>query len=148
MAIEATIAGESCALVLRISGYERPQLESGADANWLRAEVELTASTSGRYSCREAVSLRSEELARFRDQLARVVETLDGEAVLGHMEAQVGCTVRLAKGVGELEAFVREQVGAELRVTGIRTDQSYLQQTLRELTAIVSAYPVRGDALG
>jgi hypothetical protein len=148
MAIEATIAGEGCALVLRVSGYERPQLDSGADANWLRAEVELTASTSGRYSGREAVSLRSEELARFREELARAAETLTGKAVLAHLEAQVGCTIRLAKGAGELEAFVREHIGAELRVTGIRTDQSYLQQTLRELTAIVSAYPVRGDALG
>jgi hypothetical protein len=146
--VEATIAGEGCALVLRVSGYERPQLESGADANWLQAEVELTASSSGRFSGLQAVSLRTDELTRFRDELASLVETLEGEAVLEQMEAQVGCTIRLAKGVGELEAFVREQVGAELRVTGIRTDQSYLQRALQEVTAIVSAFPIRGDPVG
>jgi hypothetical protein len=80
MALEATIAGEGCALVLRVSGYERPQLESGADANWLQAEVELTASSSGRFSGLQAVSLRTDELTRFRDELASLVETLENRS--------------------------------------------------------------------
>ena len=145
--MEATIAGEGCALILRVEGYERPWLESGADANWLQAEVELTASSSGRFSGLQAVSLRTDELARFRDELAPLVETLDGEAMLEQMEAQLGCTIRLARGAGELDAFLREQLGAELRVSGIRTDQSYLQRALQEVTRIVSAFPVRGDPL-
>jgi hypothetical protein len=91
MATSATISADGCALVVRVDGYERPQLESGPDANWLQGEVELTASTGGRFSARQPVSLRTDQLVRFRDQLASVVESLDGEAVLDHMEEQVGC---------------------------------------------------------
>jgi hypothetical protein len=147
MALAATIGGDGCALVVRVSGYEWPQLESGADANWLNGEVELTASTNGHFSARRVVSLRSDELLRFRDQIATVVESLDGEAALDHMEQQFGCTARLKRGVGELEAFVREELGAELRVTSVRTDQSYLQLSLQELDAVVATFPVKGDPL-
>jgi hypothetical protein len=54
--------------------------------------------------------------------------------------------VTLKAGVGELEAFVAENVGAELRVKDVRTDQSYLAQTLRELSGAVAAFSVRGSA--
>jgi len=147
MPLEAAVAGEGCSLVLRVFGYERPAETSGADANWLSAEAELHAATTGSFEARHPLSLRTEELTDFRDRLGLVLETLTGEAVLHHMEDQVGCTVRLKDGVGELEAFVREQIGAELRVSEVRTDQSYLRESLRQLDAIVSAFPVKGDAL-
>lgn len=131
-----------------MTGYERPGLESGADANWVSGEVELTAWTTGSFSGRQAVSLRTEELARFCDQLARLVETLEGEAVLDHLEDRVGCTIRLTHGTGEFEGYVREDIGAELRVTGLRTDQSYLQQALLEMKTLVESFPVRGDSSG
>jgi hypothetical protein len=108
MAIEATIAGEGFRLLLRVHGYERSSLTSGSDANWLTAEAELTASTS--YRARETVSLRTDELAAFRDQLARLVDTLEGEATLHHLEDQVGCTVSLRAGSGEVTAFVRQKL--------------------------------------
>jgi hypothetical protein len=42
--------------------------------------------------------------------------------------------------------FVRQlHEGAELRVEGKRTDQSYLQQSLRDLDALMKAFPRRGD---
>jgi len=147
MPVEVTVAGEGCALVLRVLGYERPDELGGADANWLTAEVELRASTTGLFEARQAVALRTEELARFRDQLERLLQTLTGEAGLTHMEDQLGCRVRLKDGVGDLDAFVREEIGAELRVSQVRTDQSYLHETLTQIRALTSAFPVKGDAL-
>ena len=142
---EASVAGDGFRLVVRVFGYERPGLESGADANWLIGEAELTASES--FSGAQAVALRTEELAEFRDELERLVVQLDGEATLTHMEQQVGCTISLNRGTGEFDGFVRQNVGAELRVTG-RTDQSYLQSSLREFDALVRELPVKGDPLG
>jgi hypothetical protein len=147
MTIEATVAGDGCKLVLRVSGYERPQLDSGADANWLQGEVELVTA-GGAFRARQGVSLRTEELAAFRDQLAGLVETLNGEAVLEHMEEELGCTIKLKSGVGELEAFVREHVGGDMRVTEVRVDQSYLQRSLGEMNALVTSFPVKGEPLG
>jgi hypothetical protein len=137
--------------VLRVVGYERPSLESGADANWLTGDAEITAEAASSFRARRIVALRTEELVAFRDALRRLVEELDGEATLTHMEDEVGCTIRLHRGTGELDAFVREQEhvrGVELRVERARTDQSYLQETARQLEALVAAFPIKGDALG
>ena len=64
--------------------------------------------------------------------------------MLEHLEAQVGCTVTLTSGRGSLTAFVREHIGSELRLSDCETDQSYLAETVRQLDAIVSTFPVRG----
>lgn len=144
---EATIAGDEFRLVLRVSGYERPALESGADANWLVGEADLHADSSGAFGARRAVSLRTEELEAFHRELAQLVERLEGEATLRHMEDEVGCTIRLRHGRGEFDGFVRSHVGPELRLTGMPTDQSFLQQAVRELAAITHEFPVRGDPL-
>lgn len=145
---EVTLAGEGCVLVLRVLGYERPDELTGADANWLRADAELRASTTGRFQAQHEISVRTDELLRFRDQLARLLQTLEGEALLSHTENQVGCAVRLKDGVGELDAFLREEIGAELRVTHVRTDQTYLRQALGEIDSVVRAFPVKGDFRG
>jgi hypothetical protein len=146
---EVLVAGDGFRLLLQVAGYERPSLESGADANWLVGTVEMTADAGGSFRATRGVALRTEELAAFRDALLRLVQELDGEAVLNHMEDEVGCTIRLSRGTGEVEAFVREHVpGTELRVAHVRTDQSYLQQTARQLESLVAAFPIKGDALG
>jgi hypothetical protein len=145
---ELTIAGDGFRLLLVVHGYERPELDSGADANWLMAEADLTASGPGSYSASEAVSLRTEEIAAFREELAELVERLDGQATLEHMEEQIGCTITLRRGAGEFDGFVRQHVGAELRVSGLRTDQSYLRQSLSDLDNLVRQFPVKGDPLG
>jgi hypothetical protein len=146
---EVFVGGEDFRFSLRVAGYERPSLESGADANWVVGEVEMTADAGGSFRASRGVALRTEELASFRDAVRRLVGELDGEATLHHMEDEVGCTIRLRRGTGEVDAFVREHVpGTELRVERVRTDQSYLQETADQLDALVAAFPIKGDALG
>jgi hypothetical protein len=146
---EVVIAGDGVRLLLRVASYERPSLVSGADANWLTGDAEITVEATGSFRATRGVALRTEELVSFRDALRRLVAELDGEAMLTHMEDEVGCTVRLHRGKGELHAFVREHMpGVELRVERAGTDQSYLQETVRQLDALVAAFPIRGDALG
>ena len=64
------------------------------------------------------------------------------------MEDEVGCTIRLHRGTGELDVFVRDHVpGVALRVERVRTDQSYLQESAHQLDALVTEFPIRGHAL-
>jgi hypothetical protein len=131
---EVLVAGEGFRLSLQVAGYERPSLESGADANWIVGHVEMTADAGGSFRASRGVALRTEDLASFRDAVRQLVGELDGEATLHHMEDEVGCTIRLHRGTGELDAFVREHVlGVELRVERVRTDHSYLQETATNL---------------
>ena len=92
------------------------------------------------------MSIRTDEIVRFRDELTTLLETLNGEATLEHLENEFGAKVTLRAGAGELEAFVAENLGAQLRVEHVRTDQSYLAGALRELNAAVAAFSVRGSA--
>lgn len=125
--------------------YERPEMASGADANWLRAEAELTADMPGSFAGSVAVTLGTADVSTFRDELASLVETLDGEATLRDLEGEVGCSITLRMGRGEFTGFVRQHIGAELRVANVPTDQSYLQASLRDFDALVEAFPVKGD---
>jgi len=142
VAMEATVAGHGCRLVLRVSAHERPDEVSGSDANWLTGEVELRAGRTGVVHARHGAALRTKELAQFRDQ--EVVASLNGTATLHHLESQVGCTIDLANGRGSLSAFIKEHIGSELHVHECETDQSYLAQTVRELDATIEMFPVRG----
>jgi hypothetical protein len=145
VSVEVHIAGDGCRLTLRLLGWENPELVTGSDANWVRGEIELVANSTGRFTASHSVSVLTGELERFRDELRTLLEDLDGEAAFEHLEAQFGVKATLKAGTGELELFVTEHVGAELRVTDVRTDQSYLGRTLRELDAAVAEFGVRGD---
>jgi hypothetical protein len=69
VAMEATVAGHGCRLVLRVSAYEWPDEVSGSDANWLTGEVELQPGRTGVFHACHGAALRTEELAQFRDEL-------------------------------------------------------------------------------
>ena len=127
-----------------MTGYERPDEQTGSDANWLQGEAELVTGRAGSFRATHSVAFRTEELERFRDQLRQIVESLTGTAALQHIENNVGCTVTLSSGRGSLTAYVQENIGSELRVRDCETDQSYLAQAPHELDAIVRAFPVRG----
>ena len=51
VAMDATVAGHGCRLVLRVSAYAWPDDVSGSDANWLTGEVELQAGRTGVFPC-------------------------------------------------------------------------------------------------
>ena len=138
-----TIAGEGCRLELRVEGYQFPAATDPDDANWLVARVDLIAGVSGRFSARYDGYLRTDDLARFRDQLRPAVESLSGRATLDDLESQVGVDVRLSGGKGTFSVFVRDHVGARLEYNDAVTDQSYLAGTLSDLDALLRQFPVR-----
>jgi hypothetical protein len=97
---------------------------------------------------KQSLTARTEEIEAFRDQLVRLLEALDGQATLDHMEEQVGCSVTLRRGKGEFSGFVRQHLGPELRVNGLPTDQSYLKESLSGFEKLAKAFPVKGEPFG
>jgi hypothetical protein len=146
VALEVSVRGERCRLVLRVDRYAYPAVTSGSDANWLAGQVELTAGETGSYHAKHRVALRTDELARFRDELHRLARESTGEAYFEHLEEQVGITLRLNAGTGMLSVVVREHVGPELRFQDDGIGETAIRSALAELEAVVAAFPVRGDA--
>jgi hypothetical protein len=144
MAREVCLLGDGFRLVLRVDGYERAEL-SGSDANWLAGEVVLTLGQARGFRANVRVSLQTVDLEQFRDELGVLDRESTGEATFEHLRSQVGVTVRLTAGKGTLSGFVREHEGPELRFQDVATDQSFVRKALRDLDAVVSAFPVRGD---
>jgi hypothetical protein len=105
--------------------------------------VELEVGSTGLFhATHRDLQLRTDELVNFRDQLRELDRTLSGTATLEHHEGQIGATVKLDKGKGELTGFVREHVGTRLEFV-TPTDQSYVGQALAEFEAVIEAFPVR-----
>ena len=148
MAIEVNIAGDECRFALRLTGWQYPDRLSGSDANWVAGEVELVSEWRGRFAAWQRVHARTEELAAFRSQLAALHDRLNGQASLEHMEAVFGASMTLDRGVGQLDVFVRDRQGAELRVSGVRTDQTYVARALQDMNRVVAEFGVRGDPFG
>jgi hypothetical protein len=143
--VVATLGGDGATLTVRGYRYENPDLNTGEDANWVSADAELVSAGEGRYVGRRTLSLRTEELASFVSELRRLDADLTGEAELSHMEKELGATLKLASGVGTLDAVLRTHLHAELRVTAVRTDQTYVRRALAEFEALARAFPVRGE---
>lgn len=115
----------------------------GAEPNWLVGSVEIEVGSTGLFhATHRDLHLRTDELIAFRDQLRELDRVLTGTATLEHIEGQVGATIKLDKGKGELTGFVREFVGARLEFV-TPTDQSYVGQALAEFNALVEAFPIR-----
>ena len=102
----------------------------------------------GSFTASHPVHARTEELAAFRSQIAALHERLTGEASLEHLEAVFGASLSLEDGVGQLDVFVRDRRGTELRVSGVRTDQTYVAQTLQDMDRVVAEFGVRGEPFG
>ena len=143
MAIEANLHGEDCHLAVRADRYEPTGLSTGDDANWVSGEVEVTVGSLGTFHARLRVSLRTEELERFRDELRSLDSALVGEATLTHLEEQFGAVVKVDETGAKITGFVREHVGAELRFEGVGTDPHFIEQALSEFELLVRAFPVR-----
>lgn len=140
---EVTIGGDDFQLVLRVAGYQFPAIESGYEADWLTAEAEMTVADDDSFRARHAVSLRTDDLAPFRDQLVELLLSGQGVATVSGL-GEFRCSVTLSDGKGELAAFIGKPFpGVELRVARVPTDRSYLQATARDLDVLLAALPVR-----
>lgn len=128
---------------LTVLGRSHPTSADYWDGNWLRTKVAVQV---GGFAGTFAADLRAEEFRSFRDQLARLYETLDGEATFTTMEGQV-LLVLAGDGIGHVSvsadlvdaAGIGNRLHCELAI-----DQTYLAAVLDSLDAVDAAWPVLG----
>ena len=127
----------------------RPFEEAGDywDANWLdvRAEVRSSRST---VSC-EGTLLRIEDHQRFLDQLASTHGALAGVARLDSLEPNLKVQV-VFRSLGKAELIIDitpDHLGEQHRFHD-GTDQTYLRETIHQIRAVLSEYPVVGTPPG
>ena len=130
---------------LRLTILKRsiPEATDYWDGNWVDVRIEVSV---GGFSADYPAQIRNVELFAFEEELARLYETLDGEAEFLTMEYWLEIRVQ-GDGMGHLKAhcIARDDPGFpnELRFT-ISFDQTFLPQVLRDLRQIRAMYPVLG----
>jgi hypothetical protein len=132
-------------LIIEVHYRSYPLAEDRWDGNWLNSAVEVRAGEfTGRVSC----YLRADEFVRFRDELRKLYEALEGRAVFTTLENQLKLTL-VGDGSGriDLEGLLRDQAGLGNTLDfHFSLDQTYLPAVLARLDALLLSFPARGTA--
>jgi hypothetical protein len=128
-------------LVVRINGRERPDAVDNDDGNWLHASVEIIAR---RFAGSCVCSLRTEDFADFRSELALLTDNPTATASFSSMEDQLALRIS-ASGSGELTIAGHVSDGAigDCLQFKIEADQSSLPQVLQDIDRILAEFPIR-----
>jgi hypothetical protein len=143
--MEVNVRGEGVHLTLEVLGYESDRGGRAAhDANWLSgaATIEVTRPPAAVFRARCSTAWQTTDFLRFHEALRTLLDDLTGVATFSTIEDQVEITVRLHGGKGRIAGRIEEHALATLEFDG-ETDQSYLLETLSELRAVTTTYPIR-----
>jgi hypothetical protein len=128
-------------LLLTLHARTHPNAIDYDDGNWVDCTVAVAA---GSFQGSLNRSLRTDELARFREQLARLHDFLTGEAILDTMEHWLRIRMQ-GDGRGQIEACCHvcdDPVFGNVLDCRLSLDQTYLPTLLRQLEKALQAYPV------
>ena len=131
---------------LTVHRRQFPDAQDRWDGNWLH--VTALCAQAGAIVATDGPILESGDLQRFRDQLAAIAASQAGEAVLSGAEPNIVVRVAAADGLGFVR--VRAELTPEPQSQGhwfaYAIDPSYLAEAIRQLDAVLAAFPVRGRA--
>jgi hypothetical protein len=132
-------------LKLSVAGRSHSDCNDYWDGNWLRATVDVRAS-----GFRGSVDgdIRAGELVAFCGQLAQLQKSLQG--VAGYDTLADWLSIRATgDGLGHIEircvVLYQPGIGNKLEFT-LASDQTFMKQTIDQLTEATKAFPVIGRA--
>lgn len=132
-------------LKLSVAGRSHSDCDDYWDGNWLRATVDVRA---GGFRGSVDGDIRAEELVAFCGQLAQLQQSLKGVAEYDTLEGWLSVRAT-GDGQGHIEiscvVLDHPGIGNKLEFT-LASDQTYMKQTIDQLTAATKAFPVIGRA--
>ena len=129
-------------IAIDVVGYERPTSGDYDDDNWVVTQIEVRI---GGFKGKARAALRTTELVEFGSQLRTLHETLSGTAEFTTLEGQLHLQLEGdGKGHINLKGEVMDQAGVGNRLHfSLEFDQSRLADSVRDLDAVISKFPVR-----
>lgn len=148
--IDVQLTASNFQVELCVDGYEFPQFDTGRDANTLACEIELDLTRRlDLHATHSPLILDALALASFVDQLRAIERAQDGEATFGDPDTEsgdeFGLAIRLKEGKGMLEGFLTDSTATRLSFEMIDIDRAFVRDALAQFTAIIEAFPVRGN---
>jgi hypothetical protein len=131
---------------LTVHRRQFPDAQDRWDGNWLH--VTAQCAQSGAIVAAGGPILDAADLQRFRDELVALDGARSGQAELHGAEPHIRIRVAVVDGLGYLR--VRVDLTPEPQSQGhwfeYTIDPSYLAEAIRQLDAVLEAFPVRGRA--
>jgi hypothetical protein len=130
-------------LTILLLGRSHPMATDYWDGNWVKTKVEVTA---GGFRASVVGDLRTEEIARFHEQLVQLQESLRGTAELVTLEQWL-LVQATGDGQGHIgfRCVIRDSPGnGNTLDCTLSTDQTFTQATIADLGAAVQAFSVIG----
>lgn len=137
-----SIKGHSANLEIEVQDYENRTARDLSDANWLKCVVSLNVPPFvGKY----LASFTTQDFRDLLEQLATALKDLTGTASFQNDEEELLFNVKFGSmGQVVISGTAKVSGQAETNLTfAFESDQSFLQQSLKELEAITNHFPVR-----
>lgn len=135
------LRGDGACLELAFDGYERTMSENSDDANWVMCRINLAMSAC---TAQLRTSLTTQEIRYLRDELSRLLHTLEGRIELSTDEDALQLSIQMhSGGRAVVNGVLKIRGGSHVSIAfEFSSDQSYLRTALNSLQALVAAFPV------
>jgi len=129
-------------VAITVLNYERSPVGEFYDDNWLLCEVSVQV---GAFSGKFQANFLTSELEGLLQALRKLHQELRGDYIFEPLEEQLILRVSCDNlGHIQIDGEAMDQAGIGHKLTfGFSLDQTYLSATLRELSDVVQAFPVR-----
>lgn len=129
-------------LEITVLNYERAPVGEFHDDNWLHCELSIRA---GAFRGEFHANVLTSELQDLLQGLTRLHRELSGDFAFESMEQQLMLKAMCdSRGHLKMEGRVMDQAGVGSTLSFIfQLDQTHLSETLRQLSEVARAYPVR-----
>jgi len=133
------------AFQLWVHGREFPEAEDYYDGNWLRVTAHCGASGASVWA--QGAILMVTDIARFSEGCAALLNGDSTSATLDPLEPELSLSLQAADQLGHVRAMVEITPDhlAQAHRFEFEIDQSYLPDIIRQCSAIVQEYPIRGQ---
>jgi len=129
---------------IEVIGRTHPESTDYWDGNWIDAKLKVEIPG---YLVEFVANLRTDELRGFLDELKIMYKTLKGKVELDNMDEYIHFECEI-NNLGHIRWIGKTcyppGYGAELTFE-FQSNQSYLEQIIRELDAILAVFPVIGN---
>ncbi len=130
---------------LWVHGRECPESEDCDDGNWLRVTAHCGASGASVWA--QGALLMVTDIAAFADKCAAMLSGDSKSAALNPLEPELMVSLEIADRQGHIRAQVEvtPDPRAQAHWFEFEVEQSYLPAIIRQCSAIVREYPIRGE---
>ncbi|MBO6793049.1 MAG: hypothetical protein JJ895_04005 [Balneolaceae bacterium] len=121
-----------------------PDAELDWDNNWIKSNVTVKA---GAFTGQFDAELMTTDFEKFKQELSRLYDKLDGTALFDTLEGQVVIKIK-GDGIGHFEAdcSVMDFAGTGNKLEfEINFDQTIITKMVNQLEGITNAFPISGD---